>query len=353
MVNALSLRRVAKRFPSGIQALGDVTLDAEDGELLAVLGGGGSGKTTLLRIVAGLEEPSAGEIVLFGERVRRGAGRRPVSLMFQSQALFPHLTVAENVAYGLQRGRRMSADVREMVTGLLVLVGLEHRATSPPATLAEGERRRLAFARSLARRPRILLLDAPTAGLDDRDRARMQTILRSVQRSTGITFILATDDPDEAVALADRIAVLDDGVVVEVGPPGELRERPASRAAARLVARMNLVQGRIETGGAHPVVHLQGFGPRVLEGIAAGARAVTVGIPPAAVRLTREYPRHAPAPAVAAFVRGLAFVGGRRCVLVESTEGVTLVAVAPDHPVREGDAVWLDLDDSRVVVIAS
>ncbi|MEX2650652.1 MAG: ABC transporter ATP-binding protein [Alphaproteobacteria bacterium] len=348
MTAALSLRHVAKRFPGGIAALEDVSFDVAESEFFAVLGGGGAGKTTLLRLIAGLDAPTSGDMLLFGQGAQgRGAGVRPVSLMFQSQALFPHLTAAENVAYGLHRGRRMPPETREMVDGLMVLTGLAGRANAKPETLDEPLRRRLAFARSLARRPRILLLDAPTAGLDDRPRAALQRTIAEVQRSTGLTVVLATDDPDEAVMLADRIAVIEAGSIAEVGTPDALGDRPATRAAARLVGRMNLLEARLEGGGASLVI--AGLGRRQVRGWPGRSNAVTVGIPPDAIRLTRSPSDRSTAEP--AFVRGQAFLGGRRCLLVEAAAGATLIAVAPAERLAEGDAVWLDWDVERAVVL--
>jgi ABC-type Fe3+/spermidine/putrescine transport system ATPase subunit len=269
--------------------------------------------------------------------------------MFQSQALFPHLTAAENVGYGLRRGRGMDAETREMVDGLLALAGLAGRARVAPAALTDPERRRLAFARSLARRPRVLLLDAPTAGLDEADRVAFQETLTRVQGSTGITTVLATDDAGEAARLATRIAVLDAGSVAEIGVPAELRDRPTTRAAARLVGRMNLLPARLVGAGDPPVVRIEGIGDRVLTGLPGSRQAFTLGVPPDAISVTRE--RLDPTRAIAGFVRGMAFLGGRRHVLIDAAEGAVLIVIAPAERLRDGDAVWLDWDDGRVVAL--
>ena len=344
MTALLTARDVTKRFPGGIVALDRVSLEVEDGEVLALLGAGGAGKTTLLRIVAGLERPDAGEVRILGASPTLGPGRAPVSLMFQNEALFPHLSVAGNVAYGL--GRRPPGDAGELVDGLLVLVGLRGKGSLVPAKLTPVERRRLAFARALARRPRLLLLDAPTSGLDDLARTALHVTLAEVQKSTGIAYLLATDNPDEAQRLADRIAVLDDGTIAEVGTPARLRERPTSRAAARLVARMNLMNGRVARSGEVTVVHIEGVGPRPFAGHAPDG-VVTLGVAPAAIRVSREArPR-----ATAGFVRGFPFLAGRRCVLIEAA-GTEIVAQLPSVPLREGDAVWFDWAEDALVVLA-
>lgn len=348
MTTALSLRRLTKRFPGGVTALDDVSLDAADGEFVAVLGGGGAGKTTLLRIIAGLDDATSGEIRFFGEPAAgRRAGARPVSMMFQSQALFPHLSTAENIAYGLARGRRPDAETRDMVDGLIALAGLAGRAATPPKALSPAERRRLAFARSLARRPRVLLLDAPTAGLDDADRAGLQETLATVLAATGITTLLATDDADEAARLAQRIAVLDGGAVAETGAPADLRDRPASRAAARLVGRMNLLAARLVDDGAGPTIAIEGVGARPARGLAGVPGRFTLGVPPDAITVSRVGANGA----IAGFVRGLAFLGGRRHVLVDTADGASLVVLAPPERLADGDAVWLDWDDGRTVAL--
>ncbi len=347
MVAVLTVRGVTKRFPSGAVALGGVSLEVGDGEVLALLGGGGAGKTTLLRIVAGLDRPDEGEVRVLG--VAPGErGRARVSLMFQSEALFPHLSIADNVAYGLGRSRRLSPDARELVDGLLVLVGLSGKDDLAPAALGPLERRRLAFARGLARRPRLMLLDAPTAGLDDGARTAFHATLAEIQRATGIAYLLATDDPDEAQDMGDRIAVLDGGVNVETGTPAQLRERPASLAAARLVGRMNLLPGRVATSDGGPILHVEGIGPRPATAVM-GETSVTIGIPPAAIIVTRDSPVEASA--IAGFVRGFPFVAGRRCVLVEAGAGARLVAALPPVGLREGDAVWFDWDDARTIML--
>ncbi|MGH6718720.1 MAG: ABC transporter ATP-binding protein [Alphaproteobacteria bacterium] len=351
MAAVLIVRGVTRRAPSGAAVLSGVSLEVEDGEVMALLGGGGAGKTTLLRIVAGLDRASEGEVRVLGTAIAdRGPGRAPVSLMFQSEALFPHLSVADNVAYGLGRGRRLSPDAREMVDGLLTLVGLGGKGGLAPNALGPVERRRVAFARGLARRPRLLLLDAPTAGLDDGARTAFHATLADVQRATGIAYLLATDDPDEAQRLGDRIAVLEHGVIAEVGTPAALRERPASRAAARLVARMNLLPGRVTTSDGGPIVHIEGVGQRPITGAVMGDPRVTLGVPPAAITVARDGPRELHVSAVAGFVRGFPFVGGCRCVLVEASAGARLVAVLPPVPLREGDAIWIDWDDARTIV---
>jgi len=351
MTAALSLRHVTKRYAGGVAALDDVTLDVEDGELFCLLGQAAAGKTTLLRVVAGLDRPTSGAVYLDGQPADGyPAGERPVSMMFQSQALFPHLSAADNVAYGLRRTRRSKEDAREMVEGLLDLVGLPGLGARKPAALSEEQRRRLAFARSLARRPRTLLLDNPGAGLDDPARDALRAVLHTVQRTTGITVVLATDDADEFAILADRGAVLEAGAVRQVGTPAELREQPATRRVAEMVGRMNVWEGRVvgsDRGGT--VVELDGLGRvRVAAPLPAG-RPVAVALAPERIRVSVAAPEGVEA--MPAFVRAIAFAGRRRRVMLRAADGAGMTAVDAPAGVREGDAVWVTWPDEALVVL--
>jgi ABC-type Fe3+/spermidine/putrescine transport system ATPase subunit len=235
------------RFEGVTRRFGDVTaadgvdLEIAEGEFFALLGPSGCGKTTLMRLLAGFEAPDAGRILLDGQDV---AGlpphRRPTSLMFQSYALFPHLTVAQNVGFGLrQQGwdkARAAARVAEMLR-LVRLEGLERRR---PGQLSGGQKQRVALARALAPQPRILLLDEPLAALDRRLREDTQLELKTLQRTLGLTFLIVTHDQDEAMVVADRLAVMNRGALAQVGPPREVYERPASRFVAEFIGEANL-----------------------------------------------------------------------------------------------------------------
>jgi ABC-type Fe3+/spermidine/putrescine transport system ATPase subunit len=349
---ALSLRHVTKRFPGGIVALDSVTLDVDDGEMFVVLGQSAAGKTSLLRVVAGLDRPTSGAVYLDGHAADRWpAGERPVSMMFQSQALFPHLSAASNVAYGLRRTKDSKDDARELVEGLLDLVGLPGLGARRPAALSEDQRRRLAFARSLARRPRILLLDNPASGLDDPARDGLRAVLHRVQRSTGITFVLATDDADEFAVLADRGAVLESGAVRQVGTPAALRDQPATRRIAELVGRMNVWEGRVvgsEAGRA--VVDLAGLGRVRVAGALPTGRDIAVALAPERISVSIAAPANVEA--MPAFVRAIAFAGRRRRVVLRAADGAPMTAVDVPSGVREGDAVWVAWPEDAVVVLS-
>ncbi|GAA3686244.1 ABC transporter ATP-binding protein [Nonomuraea antimicrobica] len=239
----LRIDGVSRRFGE-VTALDGVSLEIGQGEFFALLGPSGCGKTTLLRIVAGFETPDAGTVTLDGaDLLAQPPNRRPISLMFQSYALFPHMTVAKNVAYGLERERLPRDEVRRRVGEVLETVGLSAHGSRKPAQLSGGQRQRVALARSIVKRPRLLLLDEPLSALDKKVRADMQLELKRLQHEVGITFVVVTHDQEEAMSLADRIAVFERGNVRQVDEPIALYERPRSPFVADFVGANNLFPG--------------------------------------------------------------------------------------------------------------
>ncbi|MFC7031415.1 ABC transporter ATP-binding protein [Nonomuraea rubra] len=239
----LKIDGISRRF-GDVTALDDVSLEIEQGEFFALLGPSGCGKTTLLRIIAGFEAPDRGKVTLDGEDLlSKPPNRRPISLMFQSYALFPHMTVAKNVAYGLERERLPRQEIKQRVDEVLETVGLSAHASRRPRQLSGGQRQRVALARSIVKRPRLLLLDEPLSALDKKVRADMQLELKRLQHEVGITFVVVTHDQEEAMSLADRIAVFDSGSVRQVDEPISLYERPRSPFVADFVGANNLFRG--------------------------------------------------------------------------------------------------------------
>jgi len=238
----VEIRGVSKHFGE-VTAVDDINLSIMRGELFAILGASGSGKTTLLRMLAGFEEPSAGHVLIDGvDMTHVPPYERPVNMMFQSYALFPHMTVAQNVAYGLRKEGVPKAETAERVDRILGLVKMGHLARRKPAALSGGERQRVALARALVKRPKLLLLDEPLAALDKKLREHTQFELMNLQDELGITFVVVTHDQEEAMALASRIAVMNHGRFEQVGTPGEVYEYPRNRFVADFVGSINLFE---------------------------------------------------------------------------------------------------------------
>ncbi len=243
MPPAVETLALVKRFGSRV-ALADTSLRVEAGEFLTLLGPSGCGKTTLLRLIAGLDQPDAGRIRLAGQDVtHQPAYRRPVHTVFQSYALFPHLSAYDNIAFGLTRQKRSPADIRQRVEAMLALVGLEDAHQRYPHELSGGQQQRVALARALACEPPVLLLDEPLAALDPRLRQRMQRELKSLQHQLGTTFIFVTHDQTEALTLSDRIAALHNGRIVQIGTPQQLYAEPETAFVASFIGNCNLLRG--------------------------------------------------------------------------------------------------------------
>ncbi|MCB2119925.1 MAG: ABC transporter ATP-binding protein [Rhodobacteraceae bacterium] len=242
MTRFLSIDGVTKRF-GRVTAVDRLSLEIRENEFFALLGASGSGKTTLLRMLAGFETPEEGAIRLDGADIAHVApNRRPVNLMFQSYALFPHMTVEGNIAYGLEMERLPRAEIAARVGEIMETTELAPMARRKPDQLSGGQRQRVALARALVKRPRLLLLDEPLGALDKKLRAAMQLELKRLQHEVGITFIVVTHDQEEALVMADRIAILKDGRLLQVGTPHEVYETPANRYAADFIGLMNFVE---------------------------------------------------------------------------------------------------------------
>jgi ABC-type Fe3+/spermidine/putrescine transport system ATPase subunit len=246
----LSIRNVAKTFGRNV-VLRNVSLEIAEGEFLTILGESGSGKTTLLRVIAGFETATSGELWMGAERLdHQPPYRRRVNTVFQSYALFPHLTVEQNVAYGLRVAKRPASEITERVAEALDKVKMTAHAKAKPSKISGGQQQRVALARALINRPRLLLLDEPLSALDANLRRQMQVELKSLQREVGIAFVFVTHDQEEAMVMSDRIALLRSGELEQVAAPREIYSRPATAYVAQFIGHTNLLKGEVKDGVA-------------------------------------------------------------------------------------------------------
>ena len=340
----IRLEGLAKRF-GDVSAVDDVTLDIGEGEFFALLGPSGCGKTTLLRMLAGLEVPSAGRILIDGRDVAGDPpNRRPVNMVFQSYAVFPHMSVADNVAYGLRMDGVRAPERAERVREALALVQLDGLEARRPDQLSGGQRQRVALARARVKRPRVLLLDEPLSALDAKLREQMRVELAQLQQTVGITFIIVTHDQHEALALADRCAVMDRGALQQVGSPQDLYERPANRFVADFIGQVNLFEGTGYGGGC--TVTCPALDTPVLLDQAAPEGPVWIAIRPEKVIMDAEPPGAGGANCVAGVIRHIAFLGGETAYEIELAGGARMRVRSPSPVGGEptpgrGQAVWL------------
>jgi len=310
MTAAVAFENVARHFGS-VRAVDGVTLDIAPGEFFAMLGPSGSGKTTCLRLIAGFEQPSSGSVRLFGEDVSQvPPWRRPVNTVFQDYALFPHLNVIDNVAFGLKIAGQGRAERTRAAEAALEMVALPGYGARKPAQLSGGQRQRVALARALVNKPRVLLLDEPLGALDLKLREAMQEELRGLQRNLGITFVFVTHDQGEALSMADRVAVFNDGRIVQVGRPEDIYYRPAVPFVADFVGSSNVLPaaltGQGRPGAVRPEavrIVAEGGVPATVTAVSFLGAATRVTAEAAGTRLTALLPCGAARPAVGDSVR--------------------------------------------------
>jgi putrescine transport system ATP-binding protein len=362
----IRIEKVSKRFGDFL-AVDDVNLSIYRGELFSLLGGSGSGKTTLLRMLAGFEQPSEGKIFIDGVDM---AGippyERPVNMMFQSYALFPHMSVEQNIAFGLKQDRMGSEQIRERVAEMLDLVQLDKFAGRRPHQLSGGQRQRVALARALAKRPKLLLLDEPLGALDKRLREQTQFELMKIQDKLGVTFVVVTHDQQEAMTMSCRIAVMNQGYIAQVGTPTEIYEFPNSRFTAQFIGDVNIFEGRvIEDGADHVLIQSEEAGCELYVNHGApmppGAQ-VAVAVRPEKIMLSQEEPsaeeRAAGRNLTVGTVTDIAYLGDASIYIIELDSGKTVRVTAPnvarrvDMPIDWEDRVYLSWRPHVGVVLA-
>ncbi len=335
----LRVNDVSKRF-GGVTAVDRLSLEIGAGEFFALLGPSGCGKTTLLRMLAGFEVPDDGQIYLDGQDIAPVPPHlRPVNMMFQNYALFPHLSVEANIAFGLKRAGLPKPEIAARVAEMVALARLQGMEKRRPDQLSGGQRQRVALARSLAQRPRMLLLDEPLGALDKKLREETQAELLQVQRQLGMTFIIVTHDQDEAMTMADRIGVMDKGRLVQVATPRTLYEAPNSRWIAGFVGNINILEGRVAARSDGRLTVASAGGAAV---IASGSveidTAVGVAIRPEKIALSPEASPQGAVNAYAGKIADIGYLGGASTYRVALDNGVMLRVSMPNSTRRAAEA---------------
>ena len=274
----IEIKNVSKIYPGGVKAVDGANISVARGEFFALLGPSGCGKTTLLRMLAGFETPTTGQVIIDGHNMATvEPNKRPVNMVFQSYAVFPHMSVEKNVAYGLRMDGRPAKEIKERTAEALELVKLGGFGKRMPPEMSGGQRQRVALARALVKRPSVLLLDEPLSALDAKLREAMQLELVRLQQTVGITFVIVTHDQTEALSMANRIAVMNAGTVRQIASPAELYENPTSKFVADFIGRINMIEAKATRTGDHLVnVSVPGFGDVELAGDATGEVALAV-----------------------------------------------------------------------------
>ncbi|NWG26119.1 MAG: ABC transporter ATP-binding protein [Pseudorhodoplanes sp.] len=355
----LGIENVTKRF-GGLTAVDGVSLDIMQGEFLALLGPSGCGKTTLLRMLAGFEKPDEGRLLLEGRDITAGPPyRRPVNMMFQSYALFPHLTVAGNVAFGLRQEELSRRDIDARVTDILKVVRLEGLGHRRPNQLSGGQRQRVALARALVKRPKLFLLDEPLAALDKKLREETQSELRELQRRLGVTFVIVTHDQEEAMAMASRIAVMNEGRIVQVAPPAEIYEQPNSRWIAQFIGDVNLFEARV-IGDASPYLVAESAVAGPLHALRPGGVSpgtdIAIAVRPEKIHISRATGK-LPANAISGVVADVGYLGDFSLYKVRLDNGATVKAAVAnvsrraEPPPALGERVTLDWPAESAIVL--
>ncbi len=359
----IKVQSVSKHF-GDFTAVDSVDLEIFKGELFCLLGGSGCGKSTLLRMLAGFETPSSGTIQIDGQNMTNVPPyQRPVNMMFQSYALFPHMTVEKNVAYGLKRDGKPNDEIEQRVAEMLAMVELTQFAKRKPHQLSGGQKQRVALARALVKQPKVLLLDEPLGALDKRLRDQTQYELMNIQEQLGVTFVVVTHDQEEAMTLSTRIAIMDAGRFMQIGTPTEIYEFPNSRVVANFIGNANMFEGRItENGPDHVIVESKhpecefyiDHGMSIQEGT-----RVWVALRPEKVRISKQPPVNGKANVIKGMVHDIGYLGGSSTYRVQAGGDHLIEITSPNMarpkeakpPIDWDEEVYLSWDASSSVVL--
>ncbi len=359
----IKVQSVSKHF-GDFTAVDSVDLEIFKGELFCLLGGSGCGKSTLLRMLAGFETPSSGTIQIDGQNMTNVPPyQRPVNMMFQSYALFPHMTVEKNVAYGLKRDGKPNDEIEQRVAEMLAMVELTQFAKRKPHQLSGGQKQRVALARALVKQPKVLLLDEPLGALDKRLRDQTQYELMNIQEQLGVTFVVVTHDQEEAMTLSTRIAIMDAGRFMQIGTPTEIYEFPNSRVVANFIGTANMFDGRItENGPDHVIVESKhpecefyiDHGMSIQEGT-----RVWVALRPEKVRISKQPPVNGKANVIKGMVHDIGYLGGSSTYRVQAGGDHLIEITSPNMarpkeakpPIDWDEEVYLSWDASSSVVL--
>jgi putrescine transport system ATP-binding protein len=358
----LRIETVRKEF-DGFVAVDDVSLTIRQGEIFALLGASGCGKSTLLRVLAGFEKPTRGRVVLDGQDITElPPYERPINMMFQSYALFPHMSVEQNIAFGLKQDGMAKADIARRVEEMLALVQMEKFARRKPHQLSGGQQQRVALARSLAKSPKLLLLDEPMGALDKKLRSQMQLELVNIVERLGVTCVMVTHDQEEAMTMAHRIAIMDAGWIRQLGTPDEIYEQPSCRFTAEFIGSVNLIDGKIKDDEkdfitiASPALEhpaYVGHGVTGFEG-----QDVALALRPEKIQVSADEPAQ-PHNKVRGIIEEIAYFGSHSVFHVRLPGGTKILAnmVNSQRWASErftwNDTVWLSWDDQAGVVLTS
>ncbi len=354
----ISIRNITKEFAGGVKAVDNVSIDIAQNEFFALLGPSGCGKTTLLRMISGLETPTSGQIVIGGQDMAfTPPNLRPTNMVFQSYAVFPHMTVEQNVGYGLKVTGVPADEIKTRVADALEMVKLSYLAARKPDQMSGGQRQRVALARALVKRPKVLLLDEPLSALDAKLRDDMRMELTRLQETVGITFIIVTHDQDEALSMASRIAVMDKGAVAQIATPAELYEHPNNKFVADFIGKVNLLDAAvISQKGKTVTCDTKAVGKFAIDTDKSASSSATIAIRPEKLKLSAAEPKGARLVKAKAAVKDVAYYGNTSNVIADVGGQELEINVQNDSRtegsgVERGQKLWVSFDPNDALVL--